>query len=156
MWNPRSERRVGILLKGSAGLDPDSSPFLYRLPPPHCPGAVAGLAAPSPTAELETAPRDSKSEAAGQRGFLAKFVMLVVSKPELQNHFRTFPAKVEFSKPSSGRWSCFYGKPGFCTSGGAAGDGGSGGGLPPSTTSTYHPREEPLSCHLLGQSPFSL
>lgn len=72
------------------------------------------LAAPSPTAELETAPRDSKSEAAEQQRFLAKFVMLVFSKPEIKNHFRTFPAKVEFSKPLSGQGSCFYGKPGFC------------------------------------------
>lgn len=125
MWKPRSKRLKCILIKDSAGLDLDSF-LLYRFPPPHCPEAMAVLAAPSPTAELETEPRDSKSEAAGQQGFLAKFVMLVVSKPELQNHFRTFPAKVEFSKPSSGQRSCFYGKPGFCAAGRATGNGGSG------------------------------
>lgn len=43
-----------------------SSPLLYRFSLPHCPEAGAVLAASSPTVELETVPRDSKSEAAGQ------------------------------------------------------------------------------------------
>lgn len=36
----------------------------------------------------------------GDRGFLPNLQM-VVSKPELQNCFRTFPVKVEFSKPGT-------------------------------------------------------
>lgn len=74
-------------IKGSADLHLDPFLLLHRFPPPCFPEAMAVLAAPSPAAELETAPRDSKSEAAEQQRFLAKFVMLVFSKPEIQEPF---------------------------------------------------------------------
>lgn len=96
----KSKKLKGILINDSVGLDPVSFPLLYGFP--HCPEAVAVLAASSPTVELKTVPRDSKSEAAGHQGFLAKVLVLAVSKLELQNHFRTFPAEVEFSRLSSG------------------------------------------------------
>lgn len=77
-WKGAETRRnigPGSLRAFSLVIEAGSFPSVHRaFHPATMPGAVAVLDAWNPAAKLETVPGDSKSEAAGQQGFLAKSV----------------------------------------------------------------------------------
>lgn len=101
MQKSTSQKFKGILISNRNNTEPRSS-YLHPLCSPlHHTARGNGSASPvEPNSQAEDCAQGHEiGGSCGKRAFSPNLQMLVFSKPELQNCFRKFPVKVEFSKP---------------------------------------------------------